>query len=32
MSLVEETAMYLDGDGREEAKKLPRPASLALRD
>lgn len=29
MSLVEETAMYLDGDGREEAKKLPRPASLA---
>jgi regulator of CtrA degradation len=29
MSLVEETALYLDGDGREEAKKLPRPASLA---
>lgn len=29
MSLVEETAMYLDGDGREEAKELPRPASLA---
>ncbi len=29
MSLVEETAMYLDGSGREEAKQLPRPASLA---
>ncbi|WP_298819872.1 DUF1465 family protein [uncultured Roseibium sp.] len=29
MSLVEETAMYLDGSGREEAKDLPRPASLA---
>ncbi len=29
MSLVEETAMYLDGDGREEAKQLPRPVSLA---
>ncbi|WP_428650900.1 DUF1465 family protein [Roseibium sp.] len=29
MSLVEETAMYLDGKGREEAKELPRPASLA---
>jgi len=29
MSLVEETAMYLDGEGREEAKQLPRPASLA---
>lgn len=29
MSLVEETALYLDGDGREEAKQLPRPASLA---
>ncbi|GAA0776799.1 DUF1465 family protein [Roseibium denhamense] len=29
MSLVEETAMYLDGDGREEAKLLERPASLA---
>ncbi|MCX2725361.1 DUF1465 family protein [Roseibium salinum] len=29
MALVEETAMYLDGSGREEAKKLPRPASLA---
>ena len=29
MSLVEETAMYLDGNGREEAKQLPRPASPA---
>jgi len=29
MSLVEETALYLDGDGRAEAKLLPRPASLA---
>lgn len=29
MSLVEETAVYLDGDGREEAKFLARPASLA---
>lgn len=29
MSLVEETAVYLDGDGRQEAKDLPRPASLA---
>ncbi|GAB2184588.1 protease adaptor protein RcdA [Roseibium sp. LAB1] len=29
MSLVEETAMYLDGSGRDEAKQLPRPASLA---
>ncbi|TYC60524.1 DUF1465 family protein [Rhodobacterales bacterium] len=29
MSLVEETAIYLDGNGREEAKQLPRPASLA---
>ncbi|MEM9630643.1 MAG: DUF1465 family protein [Pseudomonadota bacterium] len=29
MSLVEETATYLDGNGREEAKQLPRPASLA---
>ncbi len=29
MSLVEETAMYLDGAGREEAKQLPRPTSLA---
>ncbi|MEM5583012.1 MULTISPECIES: DUF1465 family protein [unclassified Roseibium] len=29
MSLVEETAMYLDGGGRDEAKQLPRPASLS---
>ncbi|WP_417667680.1 DUF1465 family protein [Roseibium sp.] len=29
MALVEETAVYLDGDGREEAKQLERPASLA---
>ncbi|MBO6508198.1 MAG: DUF1465 family protein [Roseibium sp.] len=29
MSLVEETAMYLDGHGRDEAKELARPASLA---
>lgn len=29
MALVEETAMYLDGDGRTESKQLPRPASLA---
>ena len=29
MALVEETANYLDGDGREEAKKLPRLAALA---
>lgn len=29
MSLVEETAHYLDGDGRVEAKQLARPASLA---
>ncbi|MBS8260981.1 DUF1465 family protein [Roseibium polysiphoniae] len=29
MSLVEETAVYLDGDGRKEAKLLERPASLA---
>ncbi|MBO6757887.1 MAG: DUF1465 family protein [Roseibium sp.] len=28
MSLVEETAVYLDGDGRSEAKLLARPASL----
>ncbi len=28
MALVEETANYLDGDGREEAKKLPRLAAL----
>ncbi len=29
MSLVEETADYLDGPGREEARGLPRPAALA---
>ncbi|NVK33332.1 MAG: DUF1465 family protein [Rhodobacteraceae bacterium] len=29
MALVEETALYLDGDGRSEAKHLQRPASLA---
>lgn len=29
MSLVEETAMYLDGEGRDEAKQLSRPTSLA---
>jgi regulator of CtrA degradation len=29
MSLVEEAADYLDGDGRAEAKSLPRVASLA---
>jgi len=29
MSLVEETADYLDGPGREEARRLPRPAALA---
>ncbi len=29
MTLVEETAAYLDGDGREDAKKLPRLAALA---
>ena len=29
MALVEETAAYLDGVGREEAKALPRPAALA---
>ena len=28
MALVEETATYLDGDGRSEAKLLERPASL----
>ena len=28
MALVEETAAYLDGDGREEAKRLPRAAAL----
>ena len=30
MNLVEETAAYLDGDGREEAKDLPRLAALAF--
>ncbi len=29
MSLVEETADYLDGPGREEARKLARPAALS---
>ena len=29
MDMVEETAAYLDGDGRAEAKALDRPASLA---
>lgn len=29
MALVEETANYLDGEGREEAKLLPRLAALA---
>ncbi len=29
MTLVEETAAYLDGDGREDAKTLPRLAALA---
>ncbi|HEY2445689.1 MAG TPA: DUF1465 family protein [Rhizomicrobium sp.] len=28
MSLVEETARYLDGRGREESRALPRPAAL----
>jgi regulator of CtrA degradation len=28
MSLVEETADYLDGDGRAAARQLPRPASI----
>ena len=28
MTLVEETAGYLDGDGRRSAKSLPRPASI----
>jgi regulator of CtrA degradation len=30
MALVEETAAYLDGDGREEAKGLPRLPALAF--
>src|SRR5215467_5758828 len=29
MALVEETAGYLDGDGRQESKKLERSAALA---
>jgi len=29
MALVEETATYLDGDGRQESKKLDRSAALA---
>lgn len=29
MGLVEETAVYLDGDGRQESKKLERSAALA---
>jgi len=29
MALVEETAAYLDGPGRQDAKKLPRAAALA---
>ena len=29
MALVEETAAYLDGDGREEAKRLPRVEALS---
>jgi regulator of CtrA degradation len=29
MALVEETANYLDGEGRKEARKLPPPYSLA---
>ena len=28
MALVEETADYLDGDGRQAARELPRPASI----
>lgn len=28
MALVEETADYLDGDGRDAARSLPRPASI----
>lgn len=30
MTLVEDTAAYLDGNGREEAKNLPRLAALAF--
>ena len=29
MALVEETAAYLDGDGRDEAKRLPRMTALS---
>ncbi|MGH6844786.1 MAG: DUF1465 family protein, partial [Methylocella sp.] len=29
MDLVRRAAAYLDGDGREEAKHLPRPAAVA---
>src|SRR5262245_64307670 len=29
MTLVEETATYLDGPGRQQSKKLERPAALA---
>ncbi len=29
MALVEETAAYLDGDGRDEAKRLPRAGALS---
>jgi regulator of CtrA degradation len=29
MALVEETAAYLDGDGRRESRRLPRAASLS---
>ena len=29
MDLVEEVAAYLDGPGREEAKRLPRPVAIA---
>ncbi len=29
MNLVEDTAAYLDGPGREESRRLPRPAALA---
>ncbi len=29
MELVEDTASYLDGDGREDSRRLPRQASLA---
>ena len=32
MSLVEETAAYLDGPGRDESRRLARPAGARLRD